>query len=134
VRRQRSAHGGRATLMGTTLDQQRERAMAKLDEKAFQDLRAKVRGDLLRPGEGTVYEEARKVYNGMIDRKPAIIVRCVDVADVMAGVNFARDNKLPIAVRGGGHSGPGWCLVDDGVVIDLTRMRGIRVDPEARTV
>jgi FAD/FMN-containing dehydrogenase len=70
----------------------------------------------------------------MIDRRPAIIVRCVDVADVMAAVNFARDQKLSPAVRGGGHSGPGWCSVDDGLVIDLTRMRGIRVDPEARTV
>jgi len=108
--------------------------MSKLDEKALQDLRTKVRGDLLRPGEGTTYEEARKVYNGMIDRRPAIIVRCVDVADVIAAVNFARDQKLAVAVRGGGHSGPGWCTVDDGLVIDLTRMRGIRVDPEARTV
>ena len=108
--------------------------MSKLDEKAVQELRAKVRGDLLRPGEGTIYEEARKVYNGMIDRRPAIIVRCVDVADVMAAVNFGRDQKLAVAVRGGGHSGPGWGIVDDGLVIDLSRMRGVRVDPEARTV
>jgi len=108
--------------------------MSKLDEKAVQDLRGKVRGDLLRPGEGTTYEEARKVYNGMIDRRPAIIIRCVDAADVMAAVNFARDQKLAVAVRGGGHSGPGWCTVDDGLVIDLTRMRSVRVDPEARSV
>ena len=108
--------------------------MAKLDEKAMQDFRAQVRGDLIRPGDGTVYEEARKVYNGMIDRRPAIIVRCVNVADVIASVNFARTQKLPLAVRGGGHSGPGLCTVDDGLVIDLSQMRGIRVDPEARTV
>jgi FAD/FMN-containing dehydrogenase len=108
--------------------------MAKLDEKAMQDFRAQVRGDLIRPGDGTIYEEARKVYNGMIDRKPAIIVRCIDVADVIASVNFARNQKLAVAVRGGGHSGPGVCTVDDGLVIDLSRMKGVRVDPEARTV
>jgi hypothetical protein len=71
--------------------------MGKLDEKALQDFKAQVRGDLLRPGDGTIYEEARKVYNGMIDRKPAIIVRCVDVADVIAAVNFARNQKLAAA-------------------------------------
>src|SRR4030095_16540376 len=91
-------------------------------------------GDLIRPVDGTLYEEARKVYNGMIDRRPAIIVRCVNVADVIASVNFARKQKLPLAVRGGGHSGPGLCTVDEGLVIDLSQMLGIRVDPEARTV
>ena len=108
--------------------------MSKLDEKAVQDLRTRVRGDLIRPGDGATYEEARKVYNGMIDKRPALIARCVDVADVIACVNFARDQKLALAVRGGGHSGPGLCTVDEGVVVDLSRMRGIRVDPEARTV
>jgi len=108
--------------------------MAQLNEKAMQDFRAQVRGDLLRPGDGTIYEEARKVYNGMIDRKPAIIVRCVDVADVIASVNFARTQKLAVAVRGGGHSGPGLCTVDDGLVIDLSKMKSVRADPEARTV
>jgi hypothetical protein len=108
--------------------------MSKLDEKAVQDLRTRVRGDLIRPGDGASYEEARKVYNGMIDRRPELIARCVDVADVIACVNFAREQKLALAVRGGGHSGPGLCTVDDGVVVDLSRMRGIRVDPEARTV
>ena len=108
--------------------------MAKLDEKAMQDFRAQVRGDLIRPVDGTLYEEARKVYNGMIDRRPAIIVRCVNVADVIASVNFARNQKLALAVRGGGHSGPGLCTVDEGLVIDLSQRRGIRVDPEARTV
>src|SRR4029450_4546445 len=90
--------------------------------------------DLIRPVDGTLYEEARKVYNGMIDRRPAIIVRCVNVADVIASVNFARKQKLPLAGRGGGHSGPGLCTVDEGLVIDFSQMRGIRVDPEARTV
>src|SRR5262245_40818769 len=124
-------HGER---LPSLLDRQGANEMAKLDEKAMQELRAQVRGDLIRPGDGTTYEEARKVYNGMIDRRPAIIVRCVDVADVIASVNFARNQKLALAVRGGGHSGPGLCTIDDGLVVDLSRMKSIRVDPEARTV
>ncbi|HVU39925.1 MAG TPA: FAD-binding oxidoreductase [Xanthobacteraceae bacterium] len=80
------------------------------------------------------YEEARKLYNGMIDKRPFIIARCADAADVMAAVNFGRDNKIPIAVRGGGHNGPGLGSVDDGLVIDLSMMKGVRVDPGKRTV
>jgi FAD/FMN-containing dehydrogenase len=80
------------------------------------------------------YEEARKLYNGMIDKRPLAIARCADVADVIAAVNFGRDNKLLIAVRGGGHNGPGLGSVDDGLVIDLSLMKGVRVDPQERTV
>ena len=79
------------------------------------------------------YDEARKLYNGMIDKRPLIIARCADVADVIAAVNFGRDNKLPIAIRGGGHNGPGLGSVDDGLVIDLSLMNGVRVDPAKRT-
>jgi len=107
--------------------------MSKLDETAVQDFRSRMRGEVIRPGDGA-YDEARKVYNGMIDRRPEMIARCVDVADVMACVNFAREQKLLLAVRGGGHSGPGLGMCDGGLVIDLSRMRGIRVDPTARTV
>ena len=80
------------------------------------------------------YEEARKLYNAMIDKRPLAIARCVDVADVIAAVNFGRDNKLPIAIRGGGHNGPGLGSVDDGLVIDLSAMKSVRVDPKNRTV
>ena len=80
------------------------------------------------------YEEARKLYNAMIDKRPLLIARCVDVADVIAAVNFGRENKLPIAIRGGGHNGPGLGSVDDGLVIDLSMMKGVRVDPKNRTV
>ena len=76
------------------------------------------------------YEEARKLYNAMIDKRPLLIARCADVADVIAAVNFGRDNKLPIAIRGGGHNGPGLGSVDDGLVIDLSTMKGVRVDPK----
>ncbi len=80
------------------------------------------------------YEQARKVYNGMIDRHPRVIVRASDSADVMAGVNFARDNGFDLSVRGGAHSVPGFGTNDDGIVIDLSRMNGIRVDPASKTV
>ncbi|CAN5642773.1 FAD-binding oxidoreductase [soil metagenome] len=92
-----------------------------------------LRGDLIRPGDHA-YDDARKLYNAMIDKRPALIARCLDVADVMAAIALARDAGLPLAVRGGGHNGGGLGSVDDGLVIDLAGMYGVRVDPEARTV
>ena len=92
-----------------------------------------LRGALIRRGDPE-YDEARKLYNGMIDKRPLLIARCADVADVIAAVNFGRENKLLIAIRGGGHNGPGLGSVDDGLVIDLSGMKGVRVDPKARTV
>jgi FAD/FMN-containing dehydrogenase len=80
------------------------------------------------------YNEARKLYNGMIDKRPLLIARCLDVADVITAVNFGRDQKLPVAIRSGGHNGPGHGSVEDGLVIDLSMMKGIRVDPSSRTV
>jgi FAD/FMN-containing dehydrogenase len=103
-----------------------------LEETAVQELVSRMRGKLLRPGDAG-YEDARQVYNGMIDKYPALIARCVDVADVIAAVNFAREQELPLAVRGGGHNGPGLGTIDDGLVVDLSEMKGIRVDPVART-
>lgn len=95
-------------------------------------LRARARGVVITPqDEG--YEDARRVYNGMIDRRPAVIVRGVDAADVIATVDYARDNALDLSVRGGGHSVPGFGTNDDGVVIDLSAMRGVRVDPLVHT-
>ena len=91
------------------------------------------RGRLIHPADAD-YDEARALYNGMINKRPRLIARCANVADVIAAVNFARDGRLLLAVRGGGHNGPGLGSCDDGLVIDLSGMRGIRVDPEARTV
>jgi hypothetical protein len=102
-------------------------------ETKAEQLKASLRGDLIRPNDEG-YDAARKIYNGMIDKRPAFIAQCVDVADVIAAVNFGRDAGLPIAVRGGTHSGPGLGTVDDGLVIDLGRMRGTRADPTRRTV
>jgi len=100
---------------------------ATLDE-----FRAQVRGDVIAPDDDA-YEQARHVYNAMIDRRPEMIVRAANVGDVIAAVNLARENGLDLAVRGGGHSVPGFGTCDGGVVIDLSRMRGIRVDPASAT-
>jgi FAD/FMN-containing dehydrogenase len=96
-------------------------------------LRARIRGTVILPAD-LEYESARKVYNAMIDKRPAVIVRCADVADVIEAVNFGRTNALLTAIRGGGHNGGGLGICDEGLVIDLSRMKGIRVDPGARTV
>jgi FAD/FMN-containing dehydrogenase len=109
------------------------KSAAALDAETVQAFKARLRGALIQPGD-EAYEVARKVYNGMIDKRPALIAQCVDVADVMSAVNFAREHELLVAVRGGGHNGPGLGTCDDGLVIDLSRMKGIRADPAARTV
>ena len=80
------------------------------------------------------YDDVRSLYNGMIDKHPQLIARCVDVADVVTSVKFAQENDLRVAVRGGGHNGPGLGSVDDGLMIDLSMMNGVRVDPADRTV
>jgi FAD/FMN-containing dehydrogenase len=107
-------------------------AVSAIDAKALDGLKATLRGELIRSGESG-YDEARKVWNAMIDKRPALIVRAADVADVIAAVNFARDHKLSLAIRGGGHNVGGFGTCDDGVVVDLSRMRSVRVDPESRT-
>jgi len=104
-----------------------------LDPAAFGELEQGFRGTLVRPGDPT-YDEHRRVWNGSIDRHPALIARCAGVADVIAAVRFGRATGLLVAVRSGGHSFPGQSTCDDGLVIDLSPMRGIRVDPEAQTV
>ncbi len=107
-------------------------AQGRLDATALRELEGSFRGDLIRPWD-TAYDEHRKVWNGSIDRRPALIARCAGVADVIAAVQFAKRADLQVAVRGGGHSFPGLSTCDGGIVIDLGLMKGIRVDPEART-
>jgi FAD/FMN-containing dehydrogenase len=104
----------------------------ELDEAALRELDGTFRGRLIRPGDPD-YDEQRKVWNGSIDRHPALIARCTGVADVIAAVRFARATGLLVAVRGGGHSFPGLSVCDGGILIDLGPMKGIRVDPERRT-
>src|SRR5215469_3264878 len=94
-------------------------------------LRKQVKGKVMLPGEAG-YDEARRIWNAMIDRQPAVIVQCVDAGDVAPAVSFARDNGLDISVRGGGHNIAGYAVCDGGLMIDFSRMRGVRVDPNAR--
>lgn len=104
-----------------------------LDTAKFDAFKANFRGDLIAPKDAA-YNDARALYNAMIDKKPALIARVADVADVISAVNFARDNGLLVAIRGGGHNGPGLGSCNDGLVIDCARLKGVRVDPTARTV
>src|SRR2546421_7082913 len=103
-----------------------------LNENAVADFKANLRGRLIEPGDKD-YDEARKVYNAMIDKKPRLIARCADVADVINSVNFARKRDLLLAVRSGGHNGGGLGICDDGLVIDLGSIKYALVDPAART-
>jgi FAD/FMN-containing dehydrogenase len=98
-----------------------------------EELRSQLHGQLIIPGDPG-YDQSRSVYNAMIDRHPAMVAHCLDVADVIYAVNFARQNGIALAVRGGGHSGPGYGIIDDGLVIDLSALKGVRVDPTSQTV
>jgi len=100
--------------------------------ESIDQLKSAFRGELIQPTDGA-YDQARKVYNAMIDKRPKLIARCVDVADVMAAVRYGRENAMLTAIRGGGHNGGGLGICDGGLVIDLSQMKGVRVDPAART-
>src|SRR5688572_18089792 len=107
-------------------------ATAELDSAALRELTASFRGEVIQPG-GRSYDEHRKVWNGSIDRHPALIARCSGNEDVAAAIAFARQTGVPIAVRGGGHSFPGHSVCDGGVVIDMSGLTRVSVDPEKRT-
>ncbi|WP_396612160.1 FAD-binding oxidoreductase [Haloferax sp. S1W] len=106
--------------------------MTTIDDAAVREFADGFRGTVLRPDAGD-YDDARAVWNGMIDRHPGLIARCAGVADVVRAVNFGRENDLLVSVRGGGHNVAGSAVCDDGLVIDLSEMTSVRVDPEART-
>nr|WP_308425115.1 FAD-binding oxidoreductase [Wenjunlia tyrosinilytica] len=109
-----------------------EERVASMGKPSINQLRERVHGAVVTPDSGT-YDEARTVYNAMVDRRPAAVVRCANAGDVMAAVEFARENDADLAVRGGSHSVPGFGTCDDGVVADLSGMRGVRVDPTRGT-
>ncbi len=115
----------------SALETERRDATA-LDDAALADLARHFRGELIRPGDPQ-YDAVRRIWNGAIDRHPALVARCTGVADVQAAVRFARERDLLVAVRGGGHNVAGTAVCDGGVVIDLSPMKGMWVDPAART-
>ncbi len=116
-------------------DQQHQLGMPlgkPLEEAVIQELAANLRGELIR-SEDDGYDRARAVFNGMVNKRPAMIVRCAGTSDVIQGVNFARTNNLLLSVKGGGHSVAGKAVCDGGVMLDLSHMKGIKVDPMRRT-
>lgn len=105
-----------------------------VDKAVIEEFKRRSGGDVFQPDDGTEYDEARVIYNAMIDRHPQLIARCDTVDDVITAVEFARENEMEVAIRSGGHNGAGLALVDDGLVIDLSNMTDISVDAEERTV
>ena len=104
-----------------------------MTDQAASTFEQNFRGQLIRPGDAG-YDAARALYNGMIDKRPRLIAQCANVADVIAAVHYGREQGLLVAIRGGGHNGPGLGSCNDGLVIDLSKMKGVRVDPASRTV
>ncbi len=115
------------------LDQSTTTTTTALDAASVQAFAGSLRGELIQPGDPS-YDGARRIFNGMIDRHPRLIARCLDAADVISAVNFAREQGLTLSVRGGAHNVAGSSMNDGGLVIDLSHMRGVRVDPANRTV
>lgn len=107
--------------------------MRTVQAATVETLREKFRGAILLPGEDG-YDAARKIWNGMFDRRPAIIARCVGTSDVISAVDFARDQNLLTSVKGGGHNSAGNAVCDDGIMIDLSLMRRVNVDPTEKTL
>jgi FAD/FMN-containing dehydrogenase len=103
----------------------------ELLDAAIAPLRSRVRGQILRPGDAG-YDDARILWNAMIDRRPALVIRCLGVADVVAAVEFVREHGLALTIKGGGHNISGLAVADGAVMLDMSLMRGVRVDPEAR--
>ncbi len=106
--------------------------MKQLQNAKIDEFKARLRGDVLLPGDAD-YDEVRQIWNAMIDRRPALIARCLGVADVLTCVNFAREHSLPLSIKGGGHNISGLAVCDGGLMVDLSLMRGVWVDPEARS-
>ncbi len=109
----------------------REGAPLELEPKRVDELRAALRGPLLLAGDAG-YEESRTIWNAMIDRRPALVARCIGVSDILAGVRFARESGIALCLKGGGHNISGLAVADGGLMLDLSLMRGVWVDPRAR--
>ena len=108
-----------------------EKGMINISKEATENLKSKVKGQIVLPSDPS-YDEVRQIWNAMIDRRPALIVRCAEASDVPHAISFARENGLEISIRGGGHNIAGSALCDSGVMIDLSTMRRVRVDAEKK--
>src|SRR5215213_4222016 len=128
----RSTMRGKGDGLSQTELRTRDGQATTVSDEAITALTEVLRGRLLQPSDAD-YDAARAVWNGMVDRRPALIVQCAGVADVITSVNFAREHDLLVAVRGGGHNAAGNAVCDDGLVIDLSLMKSVRVDPLAQT-
>ena len=109
----------------------REGAPLALDQKRVDGLRAALRGPLLLAGDAG-YDESRSVWNAMIDRRPALVARCIGVSDILAGLRFARESGIALSLKGGGHNISGLAVAEGGLMLDLSLMRGVWVDPRSR--
>ncbi|WP_373517938.1 FAD-binding oxidoreductase, partial [Pricia sp.] len=101
-------------------------------EAKIKELKKSAKGEIIMPQDKN-YDEARSIYNAMIDKHPGVIFKCKDVEDVVQAVNFGRENHLEVSIKSGGHNGAGFALVDDGLVIDLSEMKAIEIDPDTKT-
>jgi FAD/FMN-containing dehydrogenase len=119
-------------MLTTVAARSREGVDVALEPNTLENLRSRLRGSLLLPSD-PAYDEARSIWNAMIDRRPAVIVRALGVADVVESVNFAREHQLVISIKGGGHNISGLAVCDGGLMLDMSLMRGVWVDPVART-
>lgn len=104
----------------------------RLDDSTLESFTERIRGEVLQPGDDT-YDDARTVWNAAVDKEPAVIVQCTGAADVMTSVDFAREQDLLLAVKGGGHGVAGHAVCEDGLTLDLSAMDDVRVDPDAQT-
>src|SRR6516225_8281520 len=117
--------------LSTAAEDRSEKATINISEEAIENLKTKVKGQIVLPSDPS-YGEVRQIWNAMIDRRPALIVRCAEASDVPHAISFARENGLEISIRGGGHNIAGNALCDNGVLIDLSTMRRVRVDVEKK--
>jgi FAD/FMN-containing dehydrogenase len=122
---------GKETKMKTVAARTTEGGVIELERKAVDDFGGRLRGTLLLSGDPR-YDDARSIWNAMIDRRPALIARCLGVADIVACVNFAREQGLAMSIKGGGHNISGLAVCDGGLMVDLSLMRGVFVDPTTR--
>jgi FAD binding domain len=117
--------------LGTASEKRNEKAMINISKEIIENLKSNIKGQIVLPSDSS-YNEVREIWNAMIERHPALIVRCAEANDVPHAISFARENGLELSIRGAGHNIAGNALCDNGVVIDFSTMRSVRVDAEKK--